>query len=98
MSMPPSAAPVVLLNDLIRPLTMTMNWLGPTAPLVSGGINGESALVAPRSWVPTVWAARGDRVPDAGCGSGVAVSLREAGFGRRFPRLAGSLGGRAVGV
>src|SRR5215210_4129225 len=47
----PSAAPVVLLKVLRRPLTKTTNCVGPTAPIVSGGNAPVSASVAPRKVV-----------------------------------------------
>src|SRR5437867_4302564 len=49
--MPPSATPVLLLKLRIRPLTATMNWLGPAAPMESGGKEfSVSASVAPRKF------------------------------------------------
>ncbi len=52
----PSAAPVVELNDLIMPFTATIYWVGPMAPMLSGG-NGplEEELVNPLNVVPIVW-------------------------------------------
>src|ERR1051326_2918049 len=48
-SMPPSFTPVFLLKLRIRPFSATINWLGPTAPIESGGKeNSVSARVAPR--------------------------------------------------
>ena len=50
----PSATPVVLLKDLMRPLTATTNCDGPTVPMVSGGNEPVSASVAPVKLVETV--------------------------------------------
>src|SRR5438128_2564655 len=48
---PPSARPVLLLKLRIRPLRATMNWLGPAAPMDSGGKEfSVSASVAPRKF------------------------------------------------
>ena len=55
----PSALPVALSKDLIRPLTTTTYWLGPTVPMESGGMKPESDNWAPRNLVPVVCAARG---------------------------------------
>src|SRR5215470_6785499 len=51
----PSASPVVLLKLRNRPFTVTRYWVGPTAPIESGGTNpGVSAIVAPVKFVPRV--------------------------------------------
>src|SRR6266576_680742 len=48
---PPSAKPVLLLKLRIRPLSATMNWLRPIAPMESGGKEfSVSASVAPRKF------------------------------------------------
>lgn len=59
VSSAPSTAPVLLLNVRIRPLTPTRNWVGPAAPIESGGMSPESLKVAPRKFVVTLWGARG---------------------------------------
>src|SRR5262245_56486914 len=70
VSMPPSAVPVVLLNERTRPLRAMMNCVGPTAPMVSGGQPEQSLKFAAVKlrFELTVWAARGDSAaaPDAG--------------------------------
>src|SRR5437868_464651 len=43
----PSAAPVVLLKERIRPFTKTMYCVGPTVPILSGGNAPVSFNVAP---------------------------------------------------
>src|SRR5712672_633501 len=50
----PSATPVVLLNERNRPLTKTMYWDGPTAPMLSGGKELVSESVAPVKLTPRV--------------------------------------------
>ena len=35
-------SPPVLLNDLMRPLTITTTCVGPTAPMLSGGMEPDS--------------------------------------------------------
>lgn len=53
--MTPSATPVALLNDRIRPFTSIMNWDGPAAPIESGGNDPVSAgPVTPSHCNPTV--------------------------------------------
>src|SRR5512142_2516440 len=42
----PSARPVLLSNERIRPLRAVMNWVGPTAPIVSGGQPEQSLKLA----------------------------------------------------
>ena len=44
-----------LSNTLIRPLMYTRTWVGPTSPVLSGGMNPDSESWAPRKLVPTVW-------------------------------------------
>src|SRR5690349_11933119 len=67
----PSAAPVVLSKERRRPLMATMNCVGPTAPIVSGGYAPVSARVAPVKLMavvcgPSGWAAIGCRARPAG--------------------------------
>src|ERR1041385_2912667 len=65
--MPPSARPVALLNERTRPLSATMNCLGPNAPIVSGGQPEQSAKPAAVKFEFTVCAASGESaggVPD----------------------------------
>src|SRR5439155_630983 len=59
VSRTPSATPLALLNVRSRPLTATTNWLGPTAPIESGGKAPVSASVAPVKLVEGVWATAG---------------------------------------
>src|SRR2546430_12307528 len=54
-----SATPLALLNVRSRPLTATTNWLGPTAPIESGGKAPVSASVAPVKLLEGVWATAG---------------------------------------
>src|SRR5207302_5644841 len=82
--MPPSAAPVFLLKLRIRPLSATMNWLGPAAPMESGGKEfSVSASVAPRKF-------RVRSCGDLGTGeepeleSGKVATSGEPGFAGRF--------------
>src|ERR1700682_1410537 len=55
----PSALPVALSKDLIRPFTTTTYWLGPTVPMESGGMKPESDDWAPRNLVLAACGARG---------------------------------------
>src|SRR5258706_16137709 len=48
-------APVVLSKTLMRLLTPTRNWVGPTAPIVSGGKAPDSPNVDPVKLRPVVW-------------------------------------------
>src|SRR5437773_10884650 len=58
--MPQSATPVLLLKLRIRPLRATMNWLGPAAPMESGGKEiSVSASVAPRKFKERICGALG---------------------------------------
>src|SRR5438552_9093550 len=50
----PSAPPVLLLNVRTLPLMTTRNWVGPTAPIESGGNPLASASVAAVKLNPTV--------------------------------------------
>src|SRR5438874_1755856 len=59
VSRTPSATPLALLNVRSRPLTATTNWLGPTAPIESGGKAPVSASVAPVQLVDGGWATAG---------------------------------------
>jgi hypothetical protein len=43
-----------LLKTLMRPLTCTRTWLGPTSPIGSGGMNPDCADVTATKLVPTV--------------------------------------------
>src|SRR4030095_5234918 len=43
----PSAVPVALSKERIRPLTATMNWDGPAAPIEAGGNAWVASSVAP---------------------------------------------------
>src|SRR6266403_5468896 len=60
VSIPPSATPVALLNERMRPMRAMTNWVGPTAPIVSGGHPEQSLkLAAVKLRVGlTVWALR----------------------------------------
>src|SRR5262249_16814863 len=44
----------VLSNTLIRPLMQIRIWLGPTAPMLSGGMKPDSDNCAPRKLTPTL--------------------------------------------
>src|SRR5439155_23982079 len=90
VSRTPSATPVALLKVLIRPLTATTNWLGPTAPIESGGKAPVSASVAPVKLVDGICAAAGTgerRAP-------LSRSYAAACCGRE--RIAGTRPGRSV--
>src|SRR6266436_2346320 len=82
--MPPSATPVLLLKLRIRPLTATMNWTGPVAPMESGGKEfSVSANVAPRKFTARTCGALGAGAePELDAGQ-IATS-GELGFEGRF--------------
>ena len=79
----PSGLPEVLLKERNRPLTVTRNCVGPTAPIVSGGTSPESDSWAPRKLVLTVCAISGENCTvetGTATASGVAKTL---GLGTR---------------
>src|SRR5438445_13347329 len=83
-SMPPSFTPVLLLKLRMRPLIATMNWLGPAAPMESGGKEySVSASVAPRKLMDATCGVIG-----AGCepkpAGGHWMTLGESGLEGRF--------------
>src|SRR5439155_8301074 len=65
----PSATPVDLLKERMRPLTATMYCVGPTSPMLSGGKAPVSASVAPVKLVPRVCGEEGAGSPtvEVGC-------------------------------
>src|SRR6266567_8277771 len=78
--MPPSATPVLLLKLRIRPLRATMNWLGPAAPMESGGKEfSVSASVAPRKFRARTCGALGEGTEPAP-DTGKAATSGEPGF------------------
>src|SRR5258708_4776143 len=82
--MPPSATPVVLLKLRMRPFSATMNWLGPAAPMVSGGKEfSVSARVAPVKFRPTVCGVLGERGAPFVSGGQIGVS-GDSGLLARF--------------
>src|SRR5438132_5439943 len=91
VSRTPSATPVDLLKVRIRPLTATMNCVGPTAPMVSGGKAAVSVRTAPVKVVPIVCGARGagfwGSLANAVAAAGDCASLVDRGFWGRSCRL-----------
>src|SRR5690349_17895927 len=79
----PSATPVTLLKDRIRPFTATMNWLGPAAPMESGGNERVSARVAPRKLMSVVCGVLGAGPEPVDVG-GQFATTGESGFEGRF--------------
>src|SRR5690242_17914366 len=64
--------------DLIRPFTETRTWLGPTAPIESGGTKPETVESAPTNEVP-------DENDDSGVTAAWPVRCRgAAACGRRW--------------
>src|SRR5438477_810259 len=94
VSRTPSATPLALVNVRSRPLTATTNWLGPTAPIESGGKAPVSASVAPVKVVEGVWATAGAGAVRAAA-SPVRSSSEAAGCCGR-PRIAGTRPGLIV--
>ncbi len=89
----PSASPVVFLKLRKRPFTVTMNCVGPTAPIVSGGTNpGVSEIVAPVKLVPTVCGVDGPVVAARGP-PGSCDTSGEAGFSGSDRRKSASVSG-----
>jgi hypothetical protein len=59
-------------------LTAVRNWLGPTAPIVSGGTKGASFVVTlVKFGVDTVWGASRGTVGGAACGTAALTPSRE---------------------
>src|SRR5437763_6554174 len=77
-----------LLKTRIRPLTVTRNCDGPTAPMLSGGTNPESASVAPVKLVPTESFGAASAAPSFA--SGVVAGESGFGFLRRLASRSGS--------
>src|SRR6516162_10917092 len=70
----PSATPVALLKLRKRPLSAIMNWVGPAAPMVSGGNEDSvSARVAPRKLTEVVCGVCG-KPPGLFVGAGQCVT------------------------
>ena len=81
-----------LLNTRMRPLTPPRNWVGPTAPMLSGGTNWESAAsVAPVKLLPTE---SFGPVASAAPSFVSGVEAGESGFGRRCRSASSS--GRSI--
>src|SRR3954463_347575 len=84
-SITPSAVPLVLLKVRIRPFTATMNWDGPTAPMLSGGKAPVSPSVAPRKFAPVVCGVFGLIGGSPASGIGKIGVFGESGLGRSIP-------------
>src|SRR5439155_1737137 len=59
VSSAPSATPAFV-KVLIRPLTWTRIWVGPTSPMLSGGMNPDSTTPTALKLVPTVCGRSGE--------------------------------------
>src|SRR5438128_1052989 len=83
----------VLAKTLMRPLTQISIWLGPTAPMLSGGIYPASDNCAPRKLVPTLCAViNGDSaVGPENPGAGDCAACGDAGLPERFLRFGNNL-------
>src|SRR6478735_11219902 len=89
----PSASPVVLLKLRNRPFTVTMYWVGPTAPMLSGGTSPPvSEIVAPVKLVPTVCGVEG-ALDGGAMPAGSCATSGDPGFSGRDCRKSPSSSG-----
>ena len=83
----PSAAPA-LVKERMRPLTKTMNWVGPAVPMESGGKAPVSVSVAPSKVVTArCWrGATADSAARPGSGAGYLETGKAPGLCGRWLR------------